>query len=230
MRKIFLLLLFVSSRYLLSQSGDKEHLSGFGVTSITYKHDKKWSAYLELQMRSIENFSLPDYYEMKGGIGYNVAQGNQVFVGIGKYGTYRNSDFYQREFRLWLQYTLSHNIHRLKIDHRIRAEKRFYYFPQTDTKSNTERFRYRLSLTLPINKEKVESNTFFVNGYEEIFVGPEDPFFKRNRFFAGGGYQFNDNISGSLGYMWQRDFSIDSAINLHFLYFGISFTFNRLTD
>jgi hypothetical protein len=35
-------------------------------------------AYLELQTRSIEEFSKPDY-EVKGGIGYNIDKNNQPF-------------------------------------------------------------------------------------------------------------------------------------------------------
>ena len=49
-----------------SQTNSSEHLSGFAVVSLNYKHNPKWNAYLELQERSIEDFSKPDYYEIKG--------------------------------------------------------------------------------------------------------------------------------------------------------------------
>ncbi len=206
----------------------KEHLSGFNMTSFTYKHDKHWMAYLELQERSIEEFSMPDYYEMKGGIGYNINKNNQPFIGFGKYGTYKNSKFYQNEYRIWLQYIFSQNIGKLKIDHRARAEKRFFDFPQTGKTDNTERYRYRMALTLPLNNKKVVPKTFFVNAFEELFFGPDLPTFKRNRVFAGFGYQFNSYVGTNLGYMWQREFAVSGNKNLHFVYFGLNFTFDRL--
>lgn len=225
MKKILILMLVISN---FAYSQTDEHLSSFNMVSFTYKHDKKWMAYLELQTRSIEEFSKPDYYEVKGGIGYNIDKNNQPFIGIGRYGTYKDSKFYQEEFRVWLQYIFSQKLGKIKIDHRGRAEKRFYYYPQKGTTDNTSRFRYRMALTLPINKEKVEANTLFVNAFNEIFLGPNAPTFKRNRFFSGIGYQFNDYVNTNLGYVWQREFATSGNRNLHFLYIGLNFTFDRL--
>ena len=69
MKKIFLLAAFVSS-FAFSQNKE-EHVSGFNVVSVNYKIDKTWSVYAELQERAIEDFNTPDYYEIKGGVGYN---------------------------------------------------------------------------------------------------------------------------------------------------------------
>ena len=222
-----LLILFILIGYFASAQTD-EHLSSFNMVSFTYKHDKKWMAYLELQDRAIEEFSKTDYYEVKGGIGYNIDKNNQPFIGIGRYGTYKESKFYQEEFRIWLQYIFSLKISKLKIDHRLRAEKRFFYFPQSGLADNTSRFRYRMALTLPLNKEKIEPNTFFLNAFEEVFAGPNAPNFKRNRLFGGFGYQLNDYIGANMGYMWQREFANSGNRSLHFLYFALNFTFDRL--
>ncbi|MFT3919156.1 DUF2490 domain-containing protein [Cloacibacterium sp.] len=222
-----LLILFILIGYFASAQTD-EHLSSFNMVSFTYKHDKKWMAYIELQDRAIEEFSKPDYYEVKGGIGYNIDKNNQPFIGIGRYGTYKESKFYQEEFRIWLQYIFSQKISKLKIDHRLRAEKRFFYFPQSGLADNTSRFRYRMALTLPLNKDKIEPNTFFLNAFEEVFAGPNAPNFKRNRLFGGFGYQLNDYIGANMGYMWQREFANSGNRSLHFLYFALNFTFDRL--
>ena len=207
-----------------------QNLSGFGVMSLTYKITPKWMAYGELQARSIQDFSIPDYYELKGGIGYNFKKNHQPFIGIGRYVTFRDHDLYQQEIRLWGQYTLTQNVSKLKIDHRVRAEKRFFDYPQTDEKSDTERYRYRLSGTLPLNTEKVQQNTFFLNAFEEIFVGPGDPGFKRNRLFTGMGYQLEKNMGTVIGYMWQREFSTSGNKDLHFLYWGLNFTIDGAND
>ena len=213
---------------MFGQDGYKEHISNFNMTSFTYKHDKKWSAMMEAQLRSIDDYMLPDYYELKGGIGYNFIKNNQLFVGVGKYGTYEDRVLEQQEVRIWLQYVLTQSISSLKLDHRVRAEKRFYTYPQDGSKHNTERYRYRISATLPLKGDKVEEKSFFVNAFEEVFVGPKDNFFKRNRMYGGFGYQFSSFGNVNLGYMFQRDFSISSAKNLHSVYFAMNFTFDRL--
>lgn len=226
-RNLFLISCFITAAFFKSQTTYPEHLSGFNMTSFTYKHDKTWSAYLELQERSIEDFSKPDYYEIKGGIGYNFNKNNQAFLGTGRYATYKNSKISNEELRLWLQYTYSFNLDKLKIDNRIRLEKRFFHNPITDVNSNDERYRFRITGTLPLNSDKMTPKTFFLNGFDEVFVGPNGDLFKRNRVFAGTGYVFNDYISGNLGYMWQREL-YPTIKSLHFLYFGVNFTFDRL--
>ncbi|MGC4129845.1 MAG: DUF2490 domain-containing protein [Bergeyella sp.] len=217
-----------------AQTDFKPHVSNFNMTSFTYKHNEKWSVYAEAQIRSVEEFSLPDYYEIKGGPAYNFNKNNQIMVGFGRYGTYRNSDFYQREYRLWLQYVLSQRFGRLKIDHRARAEKRFFNFPQNDTSSSDERFRYRLSATVPVNKTKIEQGAVFFNTFEEVFLGPENTetsAFKRQRLYGGFGYQLNSFMNVNAGYMWQTEFSeVKEDRNYHFVYFALNFTFDRLKN
>lgn len=224
MKKI-ILLIFLSVSLLNAQSSS-EHLSGFSTVSLTYKVDQNWMIYGELQERSVEDFSKPDYYEIKGGAGYNFSKQNQAFIGLGRYANYTNSSISKEEFRIWLQYTYSFNLDKLKIDNRLRAEKRFFHDPVKDINTNDERYRYRLAATYPINHEKLDPNTVFVNTYDEIFVGPTNDLFKRNRVFGGIGYVFNEHVSTNLGYLWQREL-YPTVKNLHFLYLGFNFTLSK---
>ncbi len=228
MKKILLPLVLLISVF--GNAQDKENLSGFNMLSFTYKFAPEWMAYAEFQTRSIEDYTSIDYYEAKGGVGYNINKNNQAFIGFGRYGTYKNSKISQEEHRVWLQYTLSNRIKSLKLDHRLRAEQRFFHNAMTDVNTNTQRFRYRLSGTLPVNNTKVQSGTVFANAFEEVFVGPEDKFFKRSRTFGGIGYQFNDNMNATAGYMFQRDFASKANTNLHFLYFALNFTIDPSDD
>lgn len=228
MKKILLGLFSLSFLGLFAQ--DKENLSGFNMVSLTYKFAPKWMAYVELQTRSIEDYSYIDYYESKGGVGYNITKNNQIFVGAGRYGTYKNHAISQEEHRVWLQYTLTNRIKSLKLDHRVRAEQRFFHNPITDVNTNTQRYRYRLSATLPLNNTKVQSGTVFANAFNEVFLGPDAPTFKRNRTFGGVGYQFNDNMNTTLGYMYQREFAVKGNTSLHFLYFALNFTIDSTDD
>lgn len=222
MRKLgFLFLLFGVS--VLGQ----DHLSGFEMMSLTYRFHPKWILYGEVQARSRRDYSVFDYYETKGGIGYDWVRNNQIFVGAGKYGTYENSRIAQEEFRLWLQYTFSQKLGKLKLDHRGRAEKRFFYADDTRQQTEAMRYRYRLTATLPINKKEIVEKTFFANAFEELFFGPEEPNFKRNRAFAGFGYQYNNSVSATTGYLFQRDFSVKKNENYHYLYFSVNFTIDQ---
>ncbi len=228
--KFFSLTLLLLAIVITAQTTEfKPHVSNFNMMSFTYKHNDKWQAYVELQMRSIDDYMLPNYYEAKGGIGYNFIKNNQIFVGAGRYGTYRDSEIYQNEFRMWLQYVLSQKIEFIKIDHRFRAEKRFFTFPQTNTESNDERYRYRLSLTVPLNDKNISTGTIYFNTFEEVFVGPKNPdWFKRNRFYSGFGYQVSDFMNTNIGYMWQKEFSsLNGDKNFHFVYFAVNFTLDR---
>ena len=54
-------------------------------------------------------------------------------MGLGRYATYKESRIANEEFRIWL-YTYSINVDKLKIDNRIRLEKRFFHNAITDAK------------------------------------------------------------------------------------------------
>ncbi|WP_245985415.1 DUF2490 domain-containing protein [Epilithonimonas hominis] len=225
MKKLGFLFVFVGS-FVWAQ----DHLSGFNMMSLTYKISPKLMLYGEGQIRARKDYTLIDYYETKGGIGYSYIKDHQVFVGAGRYGTYEDRKISQEEFRIWLQYTFSHKMGTLKLDHRGRAEKRFFYASQTGTNTEAMRYRYRLSGTLPLNNSKVQEGTFFVNAFEELFFGAGEPNFKRNRSFAGFGYQFNNSLSATTGYMFQREFSTKKNENYHFLYFALNFTIDPSDD
>ena len=91
-----------------------------------------------------------------------------------------------------------------------RVEQRFF-----DT-GFRNRFRYRLNTVLPIKNTKVEAGTFYLTAFEEIFLTNKAPYFERNRFFAGCGYQFNDYIGIQPGYVYQYDYRNGSGAGKHF--------------
>ncbi|MBZ4188907.1 DUF2490 domain-containing protein [Niabella beijingensis] len=207
-----------------------EHLSGFMATSVTYNYAPKWIAWMELQARSIEQFKTIDYYEVKGGTGYNFNAYNQALIGVGRYATYGQKSLSQEELRLWLQYTFSHAISRIDFDHRLRAEQRFFHQLKTEQRSNDQRYRYRLSATIPINRKRVIAKTFFVNTFDELFLGPKENAFKRNRVYSGIGYQFNGNIGIATGYLWQRELSRSGNRSLHFIQLAANIVIDRWGD
>ncbi|WP_185144797.1 DUF2490 domain-containing protein [Elizabethkingia sp. JS20170427COW] len=222
MKNLKLFILFIAFN-LVNAQNTSEHISSYDMISVTYKASPKWSAYAEFQLRGNERYSTFDYYEIKGGVGYNVAKKHQILLGLGRYGTYKNRSISQEEFRLWLQYTFNQEIGKLDLDHRVRAEQRFFHASQTGENTTANRFRYRLSLSYPLNKDNIQKGALFANIFDEVFVGPKDNALKRNRIYSGLGYVISDNVTASSGYLWQREFSNKGNKNLHYLYFALTF-------
>jgi len=224
MVKQYCILFFLLVNFTITSQSNE--LSGFTSVTVAYKIDKNWSTNLETQIRSIADFNKIDYYEIKGGLGYHFNSNNQSLVGLGRYASYSKNKLNREEFRVWLQYLNSNYISRLKIEQRLRAEKRFFHNPISNENSNSERFRYRLNLILPINNKKIQAKTFFVNSYDELFITTDSPTISRNRIFMGGGYQMNNSVGFALGYLFQREFS-SNTINYNFIYCGINFMIDR---
>ena len=224
MKKTFLLLTALFSA--LSSGQKKEHISSFNLVNVNYRFTSGWFVLAEAQTRSIEDFSTVDYYEIKGGVGRRFGA-HQPFIGIGRYGTYKKDRISQEELRLWAQYTYGHSVDRVKLDHRLRAEQRFFHHSQTGENTADQRYRYRLTATVPINSVKVEPGTIFGSMSNEVFFAPGAPAFRRNRVLGAVGYQFNKNVNATTGYLWQRDFSDAGNRNLHFLYLAVGITIDQ---
>lgn len=217
--------LFVSLSLLLGVTFFKaqEHISSFNALTITYKFHPKFFLYLEGQSRGIEEYTYPDYYEIKGGLGYNLTKNHKPFIGLGRYATYKDRSINKEEFRVWLQDVIDFKKGIVKFENRIRAEKSWFYEPQTDKNSERMRYRYRLNVSVPLNAKEVKKGTVFANVYDEVFfVSPMKPTFARNRVYVGGGYQIDNSVGVVAGYLWQREFNASSNQNFHFLYVALN--------
>ncbi len=217
-------LLFFVILFPLSQiHGQKERVSSYNVLNIEYQINSKWYAYAEGQLRGTEDYSYPDYYEIKGGIGREVGRNNKVLIGLGRYANYEDHALKKEEFRIWIQDAYAIKRGRFKFENRVRAEKSWNYEPQSDEHSQRIRLRYRLNVSAPLNSAEVQPGTISGNAYNEVFfVVTQNPLFARNRTYAGLSYKIDDLFSLAGGYLWQRDFSSKGNRNLHFLYLALS--------
>jgi hypothetical protein len=219
MKRLFFISFFLNFSFFFSQ----DHRSSFSAGSLNYQFHPKFFLYSEIQLRSIEDFTYPDYYEVKGGIGYNLTKNQKLLIGIGRYVNYSEKTLSKEEFRFWLQDVINVNSGIFKFENRFRAEQSWFYEPQTERPSKRNRFRYRLNISAPLNSKKTEKGTISANIYDEIFfITPLKPSFARNRVFAGLSYQLNKELSLSSGYLWQREFGAISNSNFHFLYLALS--------
>ncbi len=225
------ILLVIAFFLMLNLSAQQESISSFNVITINYKHSSRIFAYAEGQLRGIKDFSYPDYYELKGGVGYQIAQNHKGLIGIGRYGNYQNHALEKEEFRIWLQDIIDVKIGKFKFENRLRAEKSWFYEPQKDLHTDRIRLRYRLNISVPLNAESVKPGTLFANTYDEIFlVTTDNPLFARNRIFGGFGYQIDEIFGIASGYLWQREFAKSGNKNAHFLYLALNITLDNSTD
>lgn len=212
-------------------NAQQEHISSFSAITVTYKIHPKFFLYAEGQLRGIEDYSYPDYYEIKGGVGYNLTKNHKPFIGIGRYGNYKNRIMDKEEFRFWLQDVIDVKAGKFKFENRFRAEKSWFYEPVKDVHSDRIRLRYRLNISVPLNAETVKPGTLFANVYDEVFfITTEKPLFARNRVFGGFGYQIDENFGMATGYLWQREFAKSGNKNIHFLYLALNITIDGSDD
>ena len=226
-RFYFVIILLLS----FTVNAQQEHISSFNAITVTYKFHPKFYLYAEGQLRGIEDYSYPDYYEIKGGVGYNLTKNHKPFIGIGRYGNYKNHLMDKEEFRVWLQDVIDMKAGKVKFENRFRAEKSWFYEPVKDVHSDRIRLRYRMNISVPLNSESVKPGTVFANVYDEVFfVTTEKPLFARNRVFGGFGYQIDENFGIATGYLWQREFAKSGNRNIHFLYLALNITIDGSDD
>lgn len=226
--RLYFIIIFLVS---FAVNAQQENISSFNAITVTYKIHPKFYLYAEGQLRGIEDFSYPDYYEIKGGIGYNLTKNHKPFIGIGRYGNYKNRIMDKEEFRVWLQDVIDVKAGKVKFENRFRAEKSWFYEPLKDVHSDRIRLRYRLNISVPLNADTVKPGTIFANAYDEVFfVTTEKPSFARNRVFGGFGYQIDENFGIATGYLWQREFAKSGNKNIHFLYLALNITIDGSDD
>ncbi len=106
------------------------------------------------------------------------------------------------EQRIFEQFILKNKIGRIAIKHRYKLEHRFI-----EQNSMKNRFRYRLVLTVPIGKKKMEDKTFFFTVFDEFFVNfgydVKGRLLNQNWLFSALGYKVNSKLAFKLGYMNQ---------------------------
>lgn len=200
----------------------QDGLGSWNIINLKANINEKWNIAGESQLRSLQFYNQFHYYEFKTILSYNIDKNFSTSLGVGKYNTYSeggnfNLPIQSNEVRTFFQLTMKQQMELLKFEHRYRAEQRF------TTKGYKNRFRYRVNMTVPINKPKVENGTVYFNTWDEIFMTNDVPYFERNRLFLGFGYQMNEHIVIQSGYIHQFDFKLDDEIGRDF--FQISFQY-----
>ncbi|MEQ8474406.1 MAG: DUF2490 domain-containing protein [Marinoscillum sp.] len=125
------------------------------------------------------------------------------------------------EHNIWEQVTLKHEVNKLSISHRFRLEQRWQavinyddtddsYF--LDGTSFGSRFRYRLTLTHPINEK------FFVNIFDELWIKSDSPnmvLYDRNWIYTALGYNLSNSANVQLAYLHQYAYNNPTRYERH---------------
>ncbi|WP_439506594.1 DUF2490 domain-containing protein [Sediminibacterium sp.] len=215
---------FLYSTLLFSQTPG---LGTWNVLTGRFNYNSKWHGFVELQLRSQQTYDHFNYHEVKGGIGYMITPSLSALVGTGRYVTYQVNDNFKLPFlvsenRIWQQLIYNQTFPSLRIEHRLRAEQRY------TSAGYRNRFRYRLSAVIPINKKTITNKTFFLNTSNEFHFNNENVFYEQNRFYLGGGYNFSNKLSLQMGWIYRSDFfSQNRAQYKNFLQTSLQFTFSK---
>lgn len=202
---------------------------GLGSWTVLNLRGKVWGPFyfmFETQARSDRFYNQFFYHEFKGGFGINLNKRFALFVGTGKYDSYTKGGNFMRpntanEVRVWQEATIKDNIGRVFLEHRFRIEQRYF------TTGYRNRFRYRLGIAVPINHKKMETKTFYLSTFNELFLTNTEPYFERNRFFLGCGYRVKP-VTIQAGWVNQLDYKLSTGgVAKNFMQLTISIDFGK---
>ncbi len=201
LKYLFLLICFLSS----IQRGNSQD-SDFGNWIIYFGNkqiNSKWNWHHEVQYRNYNAAGDLEQLLLRTGLGYNLGEENHnLLLGYGfiaseNYIPASDEKISLNEHRIYQQFITSQNIGRSKVTHRYRFEQRFI---RSDFRM---RFRYFLSINIPLKKDENKTGPWYLSAYNEIFLNTESAVFDRNRLYGGLGYRLNKTLRFELGYMNQ---------------------------
>lgn len=139
------------------------------------------------------------------GVDYHLRDNAIVSVGYGSITTYPYGEQHclnpYHENRIWQTVLLKQNFGRIYLSHRYRLEHRFTDTYKVDENGSinidkvnyTNRMRYMLSVTLPLNKKELQKDAVFIRCYDEAFASfgsnAQRNIFDQNRLYIALGYQ-----------------------------------------
>lgn len=201
-------------------------LGTWNILNIKYNHSDKLTLFYENQLRSLSFYTEFHYYELKGGVDFKINKSVKLTLAAGTYQTYKEGGNFKLpknndEFRLWPQVTLSHEIDKIKIEQRYRAEMRW------TSNGYRNRFRYRLGIVYPFGKDTKGYLPFQAGISNELFFTDREPYFERNRAQFTLSYKASKVVTMQMGYLHQFDYKINDETGTDFLVLGFYYELFR---
>jgi len=189
-----------SSVLLIGQSSD---LGNWLIAIGSKKIDNRFNWHHEIQYRNYNAIGDLEQLLLRTGVGYNLTENNNnLLLGYGFIRSENYIGFFDQkivvnEHRIFQQFVTKQSIGPVLLQHRYRFEQLWV------EKNFRMRLRYFLAAKLPLSKEGLIPNSWYLSAYNEIFLNTEPTVFDRNRLYGGVGYKINDHFRVELGYMNQ---------------------------
>lgn len=179
---------------------------------------KKWSVLADFHIRRTDFLAKNNFFFVRVGAGYTVTDQFSLATGYGHMWLANRSgatELFSNENRLYQQGSYTNNITgKISINNRLRIEERWQQKVVNARPINgyrfTVRFRYQLSVTIPISRNKkipslaLGDEVMLQTGKDIIYNT-----FDQNRLFVGIKQQLTPSLSFDFGYMqvWQQKLS-----------------------
>jgi hypothetical protein len=202
-------LLGMMTRFVQAQNPEDE-LGNWLIFNSTTRFSDRWSLFFEAQLRLWEVASNVNETLLRPAVHYNFTPDALAGLGYLRADTWPFGDGGREriENRIYQQFALWQNWSRTRFEHRYRLEQR--WLKEAGETRYTNRLRYRFQVTSPLNRKSMQPGAFFLNFYNEIFIGFDDArAFDQNRLYGAGGYQFTPHANLQLGLLWQARTSAD---------------------
>lgn len=199
------------------QTSEQTHF--WGVYTGTHRLSSHFSVYTEYQWRRDNWGTKWQQSLLRVGIDYQVKPDLAVAVGYGWIVTFPYGDFpialITPEHRIWEQLVTTQKFGRVHLQHRYRLEQRFVgstVFDENGTaridgSTYSNRARYRLMMTIPVNSREMGEKTWFVSAADEPFISFGNHVAKnildQNRLYGGIGFQIKPGRNIQIGYLQQ---------------------------
>jgi hypothetical protein len=198
-----------------AEDGEDKLGNWIGATS-ALRFSDKWSLFLQGELRTWEMASNLNELLWRVGGHYDFSQKYMGAFGYVRVDTWPYDDNRFRSFyenRAYQEFLIKTKWAKTKINHRFRLEQRWITRKESGT-SYSNRARYMLGFTHPLNSDTIAPGTNFLRAFNEIFVDFDrgDYWFdlegekglNQNRLYAGWGYQLTALSSFQLGLLWQH--------------------------
>jgi hypothetical protein len=205
-----LLTISISNSY--SQTSQEDMLGSWFTYAGNHKISDKFSASTLAQLWTFEVAENFNFILVFGALNYQLTPKLTTTIGYG-YGDIDGGFYTDKphtyENRVFEQFVYKHKIGNLPIDHRFRAEQRFFH--KLEFKSTSHRLRYRLGTKIKLNK------TLFIRVHDEFLATIDDEIIDENRLYGALGINLSKSVNVQFGYLNRKI----KGLNLHRLQAGI---------
>ncbi len=197
----FFLLVLLANVKMASAQVEDNFPGGWLMYFGNHSLGEKWSLHSELQLREKNLKGKHEQVLSRIGLLRKVNPNLNLGGGYGFITNYAGSKELfspdRVEHRIWQQMIGVTPLSRVRFEHRLRLEQRWL------DGDYSNRFRYRLMASIPINQEKLGDGALAIHFYDELFLNITDNPFDRNRLYGAVGYHFSNSHQIQAGYLRQ---------------------------